>query len=123
MRQRDDYLFAEALYHMARGTMTQEHINLFKSRTFVELPEEIKALNPIHFFWRNTSLDNHNNEILASLPGPLHISKCHNSVHGSGSRLAKDGILKAAQKLPQNKTQGLSILVPLKSGAKYVLTT
>lgn len=125
MRQKDDAKFAVALNNMAQGTMKEDDIQLFASRTFASIPEELKVPGKeiIRLYSTNEEVANCNEEILGGMTTEVHKSVCYDKVTLARSNgTVNQAVLEKLKELPHNKTGGLSYSLNLRIGARYMIT-
>ena len=126
MRQRDDALFAAALNNMARGTMTDEDIQLFQSRTFPAPPAELSTLrNLVRLYPTNALVDECNSVAISSMTTEHYISIAHDKIEGQGgSSHQRSALLQYAanNSIPYHKTGGLMRELRLQLEARYMIT-
>ena len=114
MRQKGDTTFAQLLNRVRTGDQTEDDITLLKQRVTndnnLQYPTDTQ-----HAFTKNTDVDQHNNNMLQTLPGPIITIQAQiNSKDDQTGRISTNIYNKKTQ-LPQT----LSIAV----GAKVTLTT
>ena len=120
MRQ-NDAKFIDALTNLALGTMTEENINLFKSRVFlhdVDVP-----LDAIRLYHRRKDVRSYNNTKIDQSPEPEIKSYAQDVVLGKISESKKSSTLTLLQNKDESEVGGLSFVVRLKIGIKYMLTS
>ncbi|CAF4587949.1 unnamed protein product [Rotaria sp. Silwood2] len=101
MRQKDDKAFAIALSNLAKGMMTLEDINLFKS---------------------NAEVDAYNTKVLTSLNTEGATANAYDFCVGDGLASIKEKVLSNVKNLKTTETYGLPLKIDLKVGAKYMMT-
>lgn len=128
MRQREDASFAVALNNMARGTMTTADVELFASRTFKELPEEVdvgRSEGIVRLFATNKEVNKCNEAIVAKFTTNSCVSTSFDRVVGQGgNNEARRSILELAKSpdTPVSKTSGLPYQLQLTVEVRYMIT-
>ncbi len=121
MRQKDDKTFAIALGNLAKGMMTLEDINLFKSR--IVSTEKLEAVeDAIRVFRSNAEVDAYNTKVLSSLNTEGATAHAYDFCVGDGLASIKEKVLSNVKKLKTTETYGLPLEIDLKVGAKYMMT-
>lgn len=125
MRQKDDLLFAQALGRLSVGEMTSQDINLFKNRCFNEmsLPEEGKSA--VRLMWRNDDVAEYNKRRLHELHDNNSIRiefRAKDQIVGALSLQEKQKIIHNLENLSAQLTQGLSKVIVLQTGIRYMIT-
>ncbi|XP_061388948.1 uncharacterized protein LOC133324078, partial [Musca vetustissima] len=121
MRQREDLSFALALNRMSNGEMTNEDIDIFKSR----IVQSINEVPPdaIHLFMSNDEAEHYNTLKLNQLPTEAFTSKAYDIVKSNTLQPEqRANILNNIKKLKTSETQGLPLELRLKQSAKYMIT-
>ncbi|CAF1458321.1 unnamed protein product [Rotaria sp. Silwood1] len=121
MRQKDDKTFAIALSNIAKGTMTDEDINLLKSR--IVSTENLETIeDAIRIFRSNAEVDAYNTKVLANLNTEGATANAYDFCIGDGLASLKEKVLNNVKNLKTTETYGLPLKIDLKVGAKYMLT-
>ncbi|CAF0843236.1 unnamed protein product [Adineta ricciae] len=121
MRQKDDKAFAISLSNLAKGMMTVEDINLFKSR--IISTEKVDVVeDAIRIFRSNAEVDAYNTKVLANLNTEGATAKAYDFCVGDGLASVKEKVLSNVKKLKTTETYGLPLQIELKVGAKYMMT-
>src|SRR5690349_7984554 len=117
MRQKNDHSFAVALGNLAKGSLSEEEINLFKRREGSLYPS-----SAIHLFTTNESVDNYNRMRLNEMKGDGCIHFANDTCYGASDPKVRDGYIKMLSKCKPQETYGLAYEINLKVGAKYMIT-
>jgi PIF1-like helicase len=123
MRQRDDLRFAVALNNLARGCLTEEEVELFRSRCFkveTDLPENVRSA--IHLFSTNAEVERHNTLKMAELPTETIEVIAVDGVSGSGNAVTRRHVLGKMRAMTTAETFGLPYKLEIKVGARVMLT-
>jgi ATP-dependent DNA helicase PIF1 len=117
MRQRGDPKFAVALNNYAVGRMTPEDVQLLKSRetTLDKVPSTAHWL-----FFSNREVDEANLERLND--GESTTCPAFEFASSNSREENKQSLWDEAANLPRTKTNKLSLRLPLKVGARYMVT-
>jgi hypothetical protein len=121
MRQ-DEPQFQIALNNLAKGNLTQDDLNLFRTRSFHTVPDIPNAQNAVHLFPTNAQVDHFNNIAVSSLPGKSHTCTASDIISGEGSAAAKRQMLYTLERSKTSECMGIPKDVILKEGARYMLT-
>jgi hypothetical protein len=124
MRQRN-IDFKVALSHLAKGIMTPYDEELFKRRTFSNVPNTAFSEKAIHLFYKVDDADAWNNQQLQSMIGEEAICESSDVVVGDGSDSAKASIKKSVQNVltKTRETMGLPRSIHFREGARYMMTS
>ncbi|CAF1163397.1 unnamed protein product [Rotaria sordida] len=121
MRQKDDKTFAIALSNLAKGMMTLEDINLFKSR--IISAEKLNVVeDAIRVFRSNAEVDAYNAKVLSSLNTEGATANAYDFCVGDGLASVKEKVLTNVKNLKTTETYGLPLEINLKVDAKYIMT-
>ena len=121
MRQKEDKAFAIALSNLAKGMMTLEDINLFKSRT-VSTEKLDVVEDAIRVFRSNAEVDAYNTKVLSSLNTEGATANAYDFCVGDGLASVREKVLSNIKNLKTTETYGLPLQIDLKVGAKYMMT-
>ncbi|CAF1095355.1 unnamed protein product [Rotaria sp. Silwood1] len=121
MRQKDDKTFAIALSNIAKGTMTDEDINLLESR--IVSTENLETIeDAIRIFRSNAEVDAYNTKVLANLNTEGATANAYDFCIGDGLASLKEKVLNNVKNLKTTETYGLPLKIDLKVGAKNMMT-
>jgi DNA replication protein DnaC len=127
MRQRDDLRFAQSLGRLATGILTQDDVNLFKSRCYKtedDLPEEGKKA--VRLIKTNNDIAIYNERKMQQLSSSLPMIVtfvAKDRVIDADSETDKRQALHNLKDLPAQKTQGLPEILKLQVGVRYMVTS
>ncbi|KAL8594329.1 hypothetical protein ACOMHN_053246 [Nucella lapillus] len=119
MRQKDDRSFAKALNGLAKGDLSVQEEDLFKSRE--TQPHEVPQ-NTLHLFATNAEVKHFNDEALQKLNTEGAVSVALDKCQGDASEAVKATFMERAKSLPPNETYGLPSELDLKVTARYMMT-
>jgi len=120
MRQKNDKAFADALNRLSRGIMTEEDIQMFKSR-------EIRNTGPppskcIHLYKDNKRVGEYNTSALNAINEETAVFAALDICQGRGKPEWKKALLDSVKDLTTAETMGLPQTLHLKVTAAYMLT-
>jgi hypothetical protein len=123
MRQRDDRTFAQALNNLAAGCLSQEEIQLFRSKcVHREEALPIEAKEAIHLYSTNAEVDTFNTLKLQTIPGDIIDIEAIDSTTGHGPPSAKQMVLTKMRQMTTSETFGLPQKLSVKLGVRVMLT-
>lgn len=140
MRQRDDLAFAEALNRLSKGELTQDDLNMFKTRQFVDEKNENgekvtlksgekyltdEGKSALRLFWKNEDVAKYNSRRINELKNQTTFRIVFNAIDkvvGAGSETEKRQALFNLKNLPSHLTQGLPTSLTLQYGVRYMVT-
>ncbi|XP_050315317.1 uncharacterized protein LOC126749670 [Anthonomus grandis grandis] len=120
MRQSEDKSFAVALNNMAFGKMTDEDVQLIKSRevdSIDQIPEDT-----MHLFSTNAEVDAFNEMKLSTFKTERAVSQARDVIKGSCSERPKHLFLEHAKSLKKGESFGLMLNLILQVDAKYMIS-
>ncbi|XP_050313001.1 uncharacterized protein LOC126748056 isoform X16 [Anthonomus grandis grandis] len=120
MRQSEDKSFAVALNNMAFGKMTDEDVQLIKSRevdSIDQIPEDT-----MHLFCTNAEVDAFNEMKLSTFKTERAVSQARDVIKGSCSERLKNLFLEHAKSLKKGESFGLMLNLILQVDAKYMIS-
>lgn len=127
MRQKDDLKFAEALGRLALGSLTEDDVKMFQSRSYPNdesLPSEVKGA--IHLFKSNDEVDEYNLKRMRELADPENVPVISESFDKALGNHTNSDVAKAFYTLPNMKTRqtyGLPRTVIIQRDIRYMITT
>ncbi|XP_050313018.1 uncharacterized protein LOC126748056 isoform X30 [Anthonomus grandis grandis] len=120
MRQKEDKSFAVALNNMAFGKMTDEDVQLIKSREVDNI--DLIPEDTMHLFATNREVDAFNEMKLSTFQTERAISQARDVIKGSCSERLKHLFLEQAKKLKTAESFGLMLNLILQVDAKYMIS-
>jgi hypothetical protein len=121
MRQNEDLEFAIALNNIGKLCMTDEDVRLLQSRQLST--GLVPPKDAIRLFWTNEECRAFNTEIQGTLTTEGATSKAFDQVQGSGTEKQKKNLLDFAKTFDTQEADGMPLLVNLKVGAMYMVST
>lgn len=120
MRQKNEKAFIIALNNLVLGKMTNDDLNLFKSREVkeIDVPKDV-----IRLYYENSSVEEYNNLKITTSVGKELKSEATDMVIGKVSDKIKAKALDCIKKKKITETGGLPTSLRLKTGIKYMITT
>ncbi|XP_050303800.1 uncharacterized protein LOC126741439 [Anthonomus grandis grandis] len=119
MRQSEDKAFAVALNNMALGKMTNEDIELIRSR---EIHTDLIPENAMHLFATNKEVDAFNEKKLSTYKTERAVSEARDIIKGSCSDRLKQLFMEHAKGLKKEESFGLMLTLILQIDAKYMIS-
>ena len=129
MRQKDDLKFAQALNNLAKLELTEQDKELFRDRIYsddnIDENKKLKSIpdNCVRLFTTNAKVNEYNDRVINKSKEALILSHKIDEFPAEIRPKIRDELLKIVGKLDRNQTQGLSNIVHLKIGIRYMITT
>ncbi|XP_077265248.1 uncharacterized protein LOC143899122 [Temnothorax americanus] len=119
MRQKEDKNFIEALNNLARGTMSENNIDLLRSR---ETTEDDIPIDAVRLYSDNRSVDIYNKLKIDLKDGIAYEFEAIDSVLGKVNSKTRNKLLTSLKNKKRTECNGLDSKVTLKIGINYMIT-
>ncbi|XP_071581581.1 uncharacterized protein [Temnothorax nylanderi] len=119
MRQKEDKNFIEALNNLARGTMSENNIDLIRSR---ETTEDDIPIDAVRLYADNRSVDIYNKLKIDLKDGIAYEFKAIDSILGKVNSKTRNKLLTSLKNKKRTECSGLDFKITLKIGINYMIT-